>query len=95
MLAADGRTHWITPRDDQAKAKRKGRLQTYWLNPGRSKPDNSTSTSKSTTSSLCLDSSNNIIATAVANDNVTQDRLVDWMVEMLLHHVKQMVSFPS
>jgi hypothetical protein len=33
LLIADGKRHWLTPREDLVNAKGKGLLQTYWCEP--------------------------------------------------------------
>ena len=35
LIAAAGKQHWLTARDDLVKAKGKGELQTYWITPRR------------------------------------------------------------
>jgi hypothetical protein len=37
LVIEGGRGHWLTARKDLANAKGKGLLQTYWLDPKRSK----------------------------------------------------------
>jgi Adenylate and Guanylate cyclase catalytic domain len=90
ILVLDGKQHWIVEREDAVEVKGKGKLQTYWLNPslhkrgsrsGSSDEDNSDTGSVSRGLSRVSD-----------EDMVKKHRLVDWITQLLLEHVKKIVS---
>ena len=93
ILIAGGKGHWVKPREEEVKAKGKGSLQTFWLNPGAKKNDTGTTTTSSETGS----SSDGVVSaksdTSEKDRNFSkQERLVDWMVDLLSEHIKKMVS---
>lgn len=90
LLIHSGKDHWIEPREDIVDAKGKGLMQTYWLNLG-SRRSNTRSVTNSATeeSGQSFDDSNDGLK---PEDLVKLDRLVDWMVELLLERLKKVVS---
>ena len=94
LLVAAGKGHWLKPRPGGVTAKGKGKLNSFWLNPN-AKPRRASGTSSSEASSTpdlsMLDPTLGPKQTAEAI--VKQGRLVDWMVELLLEHVKKIVSW--
>jgi hypothetical protein len=83
LLVAAGKGHWIKPRKDAVTAKGKGVLKTFWLNPDARKGSSAGSSETGSTADLPQ-----LAAAAI----VKQDRLVDWMVELFLEHIKKIVS---
>ena len=80
-LVLAGKANWITPREDAVKAKGKGVLNTFWLAPSGKEFRGSS-----------VGSSLGEAVPALPVDNKSQDRRVDWIVELLLTHIKKIVS---
>jgi hypothetical protein len=87
ILTKSGMSNWITPREDAVEAKGKGFLKTFWVN--RNGKDESAI--KRTPLVSDLDGTGNPAQLIIASTSKT-GRLVDWMVDLLLIHVKKMVS---
>ena len=100
LLKQSGKQHWIKPREDAVKAKGKGVLSTFWLNPTGGKEEGSSAGSDTNVdASLFTSMSDNndrgprSEARAKASaKSLKHERLVDWMVEILLDHIKKIVS---
>jgi hypothetical protein len=93
LLVAAGKSHWLKSRHGGVTAKGKGVLNTFWLNPSAKKGSSyaaSASESSSSGDPAVLDATLGTKETAAAI--LKQGRLVDWMVELLLEHVKKIVS---
>jgi hypothetical protein len=87
ILTASGKGHWVKPREDKVEAKGKGMLTTFWLNPVTRR---GSSTTSSETGSIGRAAPMALLATTMEK----KDRLVDWMVELLIDHIKKIVSLP-
>ena len=97
LLVKEGRGHWIRQRENIIEAKGKGLLRTYWMNPNFSR----TETSMSNTISDGTNNDSERVGTRASHERVSsiskednyvkRDRMVDWMVELLLEHIKTMV----
>ena len=90
LLSQAGKSHWVRPRDDAVTAKGKGVLKTFWLNPSAQKANSSTSSENET-----------MVAESRTDDDVVpkdkmylmkQERLVGWMLEILVDNIKKIVS---
>jgi hypothetical protein len=79
-LLQAGKQHWVTPREDAVKAKGKGVLHTFWLNPAAKADRGSSASSDGGVEVLPV-------------EDKRQDRRVDWVVEILLGHIQKIVSF--
>jgi hypothetical protein len=94
LLVAFGKSHWLKSRHGGVMAKGKGVLNTFWLNPSAKK--GSTGSAASSESSdmddLLTPCDMALGARETAAALVKQGRLVDWMTELLLQHVKKIVS---
>jgi Adenylate and Guanylate cyclase catalytic domain len=105
-LTAAGKAHWIKPRENVIEAKGKGKMQTYWLSLGAKKALSASSGSDAVSDNQNMqldgiDASSRTVKDPKSETNTTplkdipddkQDRLVDWMVEILLERLKPMVS---
>ena len=93
-LTRSGKQHWIVPREDAVRAKGKGILKTYWLNPtGGSGGDSAAGSDNVTAESLDSSSPSAAPKKVVAvSESKKNERLVDWMAEILLDHIKKIVS---
>jgi 3'5'-cyclic nucleotide phosphodiesterase len=96
ILIAAGKSHWVTPREDEVNAKGKGILHTFWL---RIESD---STRKVTTSSIQSDRTlqEETIVFVPAIDKASarlkvpkkDEKLVDWICELLQSYIKKIVA---
>jgi hypothetical protein len=93
-LIKAGKQNWVTAREDAVAAKGKGVLKTFWVNPSKGRGGAGPVVGSGTNEAPELTD-----LTSVGNlDQLAQDadaktkRLVEWMVELLLIHVKKMVS---
>ena len=90
LLSQAGKSHWVRPRDDAVTAKGKGVLKTFWLNPSFQRAS-STASSESD-----LNGASNVSAPEIVPKDkmylMKQERLVGWMVEILVDHIKSIVS---
>lgn len=80
ILQQTGHQQWVKPREDGVHAKGKGVLSTFWLNF-------SGNGSNSDTSSVVDNKPIDVKAS-----NKAQDRMVNWMSELLLANIKKIVS---
>jgi hypothetical protein len=86
-LITSGKEHWIKPREDLVHAKGKGALKTFWLQIGSKKALSTTSSQEENTTSEETRSTEE----KEQGSSIKNRRLVDWIVELLLTHVKTMV----
>jgi hypothetical protein len=91
LLVAAGKGHWLKPRLGGVTAKGKGKLNSFWLNPSAKRGSSIESTDSSDTGDQNLVDPT-LGSKELAEAAVKQGRLVDWMVELLLEHVKKIVS---
>ena len=83
-LIEGGKGHWLKQRKETVKAKGKGNLITFWANPAnRGGSSNTASVSGASDGSILL---------KAPDFKPVNDRLVNWMVDMLLDSVKKIVS---
>lgn len=106
LLVEAGKMAWVKPRADVVLAKGKGNMKTYWLDPtsrggsgsnGDSPSCAGESASDAASSAMTKDlqlptpaSSLRVKKTAEADQK--QDRLVNWIVDMLHEHIRKVVS---
>lgn len=101
QLIAAGRGRWVKPREETVQAKGKGELQTYWVEPSVS------ATSRTDLSSMCSTDESGIAKDPkaakdlwggeseipeIVNQRSKHQRLVDYNVEVLCQHLKQIVA---
>jgi hypothetical protein len=87
LISAAGKAHWIKPREDLVQAKGKGAMQTYWLNPGKGQRGSSVASSEG---GAPVDSARK--SRSPVKDSAKEERLVQWMVELLTENMKKIVS---
>lgn len=89
LLKEAGKDHWIQARAGPVNAKGKGTLNTFWVNPSAkralSSSGSGTDTSEASNLALSFGLHCNIF-------NEKQERLVDWMTEMLSETIKKVVA---
>lgn len=90
LLIAEGKLHWIVPRQDAVTAKGKGSMNTYWLKIGDRKAESSDGNESGHDTTSMSDPSR--VESKDSVDYVKRERLCSWMVELLLDHIKAMVS---
>ena len=92
LLVAAGKSHWLKPRLGGVTAKGKGKLNSFWLNPTARKGSSTASSESSSTGDQ--NTFDPTLGPKELDDEATvkQGRLIDWMVELLLEHVKKIVS---
>jgi hypothetical protein len=91
LLVAAGKGHWLKPRHGGVTAKGKGVLKAFWLDPTAKKGSSTASSEASSGDDLALIDPASGPQTAEAI--VKQGRLVNWMVELLMEHIKKIVSW--
>jgi Adenylate and Guanylate cyclase catalytic domain len=102
-LIAAGKMHWTTQRETMIEAKGKGSMQTFWLNIGTKKAMSASSGGDAISDQQNIDldridtsnpSSDEQKSASLLNVHYDKhDRLVDWMVDILLERLKPMVRF--
>ena len=95
LLIAAGKKHWLRPRNEAVTAKGKGVMHTYWLEMdgpraefNGSEQDGQESENKSSRTG----NGSEIMNTTTSMESKQETRLIDWMTEVLLDYVKQIVS---
>jgi hypothetical protein len=89
LIVAAGKAHWVKPRKDLVQAKGKGTMRTYWLNPAAAKKGSSVASSEGEATSSAVSAPVN---RSPIKDFEKEERLVQWMVELLLEPMKKIVS---
>jgi Adenylate and Guanylate cyclase catalytic domain len=85
ILERDGKGHLLVPRDDEVSAKGKGQMRTFFIKGSiRSSPSSTTSSISS------RDYPRDVAPTEFALGQ--NDRLVTWLVSMLVADIKKLVS---
>ena len=98
MLVAAGKQHWISKREDKIIAKGKGELQTYWLVGTKKAPARARSDSASVSSEVVTDSEASTADSDMEdfgfmlNRDEKTDRLVQWIVDVLLGYLKKIAQ---
>jgi hypothetical protein len=99
-LILAGKGHWLKSREDAVQVKGKGVLNTYWANPGLSKPHNNTSMTEGSADEskhIGLHNGHTVSQEEIADseeEKLRTDRLVEWIVDILVDHIRKIVSCP-
>ena len=90
LIIQAGRQNWVVPRPDLVEAKGKGKLQTYWINPGsKSGASRKNVDQEETRSEISSGDSSKIgQESAFAKDM----RLIEWNVDLLFTQVQKLVA---
>jgi hypothetical protein len=96
---AAGKSHWLKPRDEAVVAKGKGELKTYWLDPTK-KRRNTKGGGKEikVAPEISINGGNSVDKSMSPGDVPFDDkyaRLIDWNVDVLLHHLARVISSRS
>jgi class 3 adenylate cyclase len=92
LLIADGKEHWLTPRESRVDAKGKGLMQTYWV---YTEGDSANSTAFSTAfsssggNSPLLRRNSQDLGKVIPVVSKSTNRNVDWTVEILVSFLKE------
>lgn len=83
-LRASGKEHWLELRTDKVNAKGKGLMTTFWVYPTNQKRGSVTSGGSSSGQGVAL--------LEEADFKPTNERLLDWMVDLLVKDIEKIVS---
>mmetsp|Transcript_5697 Transcript_5697/g.16490 ORF Transcript_5697/g.16490 Transcript_5697/m.16490 type:complete len:652 (+) Transcript_5697:160-2115(+) len=97
LLMAAGKSHWLRPREEAVVAKGKGELKTYWLDPTKKKHKGGRrSTDKDIRVAPEITLNGQVSEKPLGPGEVPFDdkyaRLIDWNVDVLLHHLARVIS---
>lgn len=100
-LIAAGKKHWLRPREEPVTAKGKGTMFTFWLEIDGARVDLNSSDKDlmevdNKASSVTSRNSSVMNSMTGAADRLAAQQLshrIDWMTEVLLDYIKQIVSF--
>lgn len=97
LLMAAGKSHWLKPREELITAKGKGELKTYWLDPTKKRRHTKALKDIRVAQEIALN--NGAGDPSVGPGEVPFDdkyaRLIDWNVDVLLHHLARVISCRS
>ena len=94
LLMEAGKSHWLKPREDLVQAKGKGLLRTYWM-VGLHRSDEKSAASGVRRASTTSDDQSEeevVNKSSLYSPLGTRNRLVEWMTELLIEHLKKIVS---
>lgn len=98
LLIAAGKTHWLKPRDEVVVAKGKGEMSTYWLDPTKKRRHPKPHKDIKVTQEISLQNKDFVDKPMSPSDVPVDDkyaRLIDWNVDVLLHHLARVISSRS
>ena len=84
LLIRDGKGHWLKPREDAVVAKGKGVLQTYFVSPFSRRQGSASSSQTGMSDLRCMNFD--------SHSMIKQERLVEWIRELLLEHLKAILA---
>jgi Adenylate and Guanylate cyclase catalytic domain len=91
LLVGSGKEHWIKPREETIEAKGKGTMQTFWLSLAATKALSSSDNSEAAAHNDTIATDSSTSASLRDEAGSKEDRLVDWMVELLAERLRPMV----
>lgn len=98
LLIAAGKPHWLKPRDEVVVAKGKGEMKTYWLDPTKKRRHAKGHKDIRVTQEISLQNGDFVDKPISPSDVPFDDkysRLIDWNVDVLLHHLARVISSRS
>jgi len=98
LLMAAGKSHWLKPRDETIVAKGKGELKTYWLDPTKKRRTTKNGKEIRLGPDMSLSNGGYVDKPMSSSDIPFDDkyaRLIDWNVDVLLHHLARVISCRS
>jgi 3'5'-cyclic nucleotide phosphodiesterase/Adenylate and Guanylate cyclase catalytic domain len=96
LLMAAGKSHWLKGRDEAVVAKGKGELKTYWLDPTKKRRTTRGPKDLRVHQDISVDGS--VDKQSGPGEMSFDDkyaRLIDWNVDVLLHHLARVISHRS
>lgn len=99
LLMAAGKSHWLKPREEAVVAKGKGELKTYWLDPTKKRRPAKQGKDIRVAPEIAINGGGTHIEKPASPGDVPFDdkyaRLIDWNVDVLLHHLARVISTRS
>jgi class 3 adenylate cyclase len=98
LLMAAGKAHWLKPRDEKVVAKGKGEMKTYWLDPTKKRRTAKNHKDIRVAQEISLNNKEHVDKPMSPADAPLDDkyaRLIDWNVDVLLHHLARVISSRS
>jgi class 3 adenylate cyclase len=98
LLIAAGKSHWLKPRNEVVVAKGKGEMKTYWLDPTKKRRHTKSHKDIRVTQEISLQNGDFVDKPMSPSDAPFDDkysRLIDWNVDVLLHHLARVLSSRS
>ncbi|CAJ1948357.1 unnamed protein product [Cylindrotheca closterium] len=110
LLRNSGKSHWLRPREELVNAKGKGELKTFWLDPTRKRGQKNAHNKaySSNNNSVVPKMVQPVVPPKSANVKASESkeqepqafdeksaRLIDWNVDVLLHHLARVISCRS
>jgi hypothetical protein len=92
LLIQAGKEYWIRPRKDPVHAKGKGKMNTYWVCPFARKGDSASSSQTAGSQNEYFPRTSIAYGNRDLTASVKQDRLVDWICELLREHIKVILA---
>jgi len=92
LVMAAGKAHWLKPREEAVVAKGKGSLKTYWLDPTKKRRNTKLGR---TPQDISVEGKSTVEKSVASGDIAFDDkyaRLIDWNVDVLLHHLARVLS---
>ena len=97
LLMAAGKSHWLKARQDMVVAKGKGEMKTFWLDPTKKRRHTKSHKDIRVQQEISLGNGQN--GDGMSPGEVPFDekyaRLIDWNVDVLLHHLARVISCRS
>ncbi len=99
LLMAAGKSHWLKSRDEAVVAKGKGELKTYWLDPTKKRRVANKGKDIRVAPEISINGSADHVGKPLSPGDLPFDdkysRLIDWNVDVLLHHLARVISTRS
>jgi hypothetical protein len=95
LLMAAGKSHWLKPRDEVVVAKGKGEMKTYWLDPTKKRRHTKSHKDIRVTQEISLQNGDFVDKPMSVPFDDKYARLIDWNVDVLLHHLARVISSRS
>jgi hypothetical protein len=91
FLKVAGKGRWVSDRDDLVQVKGIGQMKTFWLTHSPHQIDSKGSSEQESTSPSDMSQLEKEPTDSADIETIKRHRLVDWIVELLSEHVKNMV----